>query len=272
MDWIERNGAGIRYDLAGDGPATVVLIHEMGGTLESWDDVVSRLAIRAAVLRLDLRGAGLSTKLRGAGSIDDMTGDVAGLLDATGRNGPALVVGIAVGGGVALRFAARHRDRVQGVMAFGPATGIPAERRQGVLDHADRVEQGGMASALESDFHRAYPEALRSDGARFAAARARWLGNDPGSYAAIYRMLAHLDLGADLAAIACPALLLAGRHDPLRPAETVAPVAATIPGGRFEPIESGHYAAVQTPDLVADRIARFLDALDAPARAPGHAG
>ena len=35
MDWIEANGASLRYDLSGSGPETVVLIHEVGGCIES---------------------------------------------------------------------------------------------------------------------------------------------------------------------------------------------------------------------------------------------
>ena len=48
MDFIEVNGVGLRYELSGSGERTVVLIHEMGGALESWDEVVPRLARRPA--------------------------------------------------------------------------------------------------------------------------------------------------------------------------------------------------------------------------------
>jgi 3-oxoadipate enol-lactonase len=37
MNWIEVNGTSLRYDLSGSGPTTLVLVHEMGGTLDSWD-------------------------------------------------------------------------------------------------------------------------------------------------------------------------------------------------------------------------------------------
>ena len=40
MDWIEANGASLRYELSGSGAETVVLIHEVGGLIESWDDAV----------------------------------------------------------------------------------------------------------------------------------------------------------------------------------------------------------------------------------------
>ena len=44
MNFIEVNGTALRYDLSGNGGSTLVLIHEMGGTLESWDLVRFRLA------------------------------------------------------------------------------------------------------------------------------------------------------------------------------------------------------------------------------------
>jgi pimeloyl-ACP methyl ester carboxylesterase len=62
----------------------VVLIHEMGGTLESWDGVAPLLARHRRVLRYDTRGAGLSQKARGALSID-MTEDLAALMDGRWR-------------------------------------------------------------------------------------------------------------------------------------------------------------------------------------------
>jgi len=38
----------LRYELRGSGGHTVALLHEMGGTLESWDLVVPQLAAAAA--------------------------------------------------------------------------------------------------------------------------------------------------------------------------------------------------------------------------------
>ena len=72
MDFIEVNGTALRYDLSGSGASTLVLIHEMGGTLESWDLVLPMLSAKRRILRYDTRGAGLSQKLRGALAIDTM--------------------------------------------------------------------------------------------------------------------------------------------------------------------------------------------------------
>ncbi|MBH1965351.1 MAG: hypothetical protein I8H77_13495, partial [Comamonadaceae bacterium] len=44
--------------------APVVFIHEMGGSLNSWDRLLSRPEITRPVLRYDTRGCGMSEKLR----------------------------------------------------------------------------------------------------------------------------------------------------------------------------------------------------------------
>ena len=65
MEFVELDGVALRYELSGKGERTLVLVHEMGGSLESWDDIVPRFAESRRVLRYDTRGAGLSQKIRG---------------------------------------------------------------------------------------------------------------------------------------------------------------------------------------------------------------
>ncbi len=261
MDWVEINGAGLRYDLRRGRGTPLLLIHEMGGTLESWDLVLPLIEADRTILRFDFRGAGQSTKIRGIGNIDHMTDDAAALLDLCGITEPVVVAGGAVGGAIAIHFATRHAQRVRGLMALGPATGIPAERRQQVLDHADNVERNGMLSAADAELPRSYPEVLRGDRARFQRFRARWLANDPSSYGATYRMLAGYDLSDEVAGLAVPSLFLAGNHDPLRPPSMIEPLAATASGSTFRAIESGHFMATQTPEIIADELSKFVRAV-----------
>lgn len=258
MDWLERGGVSFRYDLRSGGETTLVLVHEMGGTLESWDLVLPLLKPGIAVLRYDTRGAGLSSKIRGAARIDDMSMDIATLLDATDRRGPVVLAGIAVGGAIAMHFAARHPDRTRGLVPFGPATEVGDDRRALTLARAEAVEGGGMIAIAQAALAQSYPETIRGAGQRFERLRARWLTNDPVSYAAILRMLAGLDMDADLAAISCPTLILAGTEDLVRPPETVRRVAERVRGARFETIASGHFAAIHAPELLADKLNGFF--------------
>jgi 3-oxoadipate enol-lactonase len=263
MNFIEANGVGLRYELTGNGERTVVLVHEMGGSLESWDDVAPRLATRGRVLRYDTRGAGLSEKVRGVLSIDTMVDDLAALIDALGITGRVALAGIAVGGAIALHAAARLPQRISAAVVGSPATGIAAERRAAVLARVDAIERQGMRSVVDDSMANGYAPELRTDAARFAAFRARWLGNDPASYAAIYRMLAGMDLQEELATIGCPVLVLGGALDRVRPPALAEPVARSIPGARYQVLRTGHYMSVATPELVATAIATFLDEVGA---------
>jgi 3-oxoadipate enol-lactonase len=258
MPFIEVNGASLRYDLVGGGSKTLVLVHEMGGTLESWDDVLPMLAVGRRVLRYDTRGAGLSEKIRGTADIDVMADDVAALLDALGIRGKVAIAGVAVGGAIAIHFAARHAGRVAALIAMGPAVGVPEDRKAATAATADAMERDGMRSGMTAALANSYPVLLRGDRARFERVRNQRMGNDPGSQAAIYRMLNTMDMTGDFSRIACPTLLLAGKHDGLRPPAVVEPLAKLIPGARFEAVDSAHFMAAQTPDLVAGIVNRFL--------------
>ena len=263
MDFIEANGAGLRCELSGGGDRTLVLVHEMGGSLESWDDVAPRFAKSRRVLRYDTRGAGLSQKVRGELTLDTMADDIAALLEKFGIGGKVALAGIAVGGAIALHFAARYPERTSAVAVGSPATGIAAERRAPALERLAKIEAGGMGVAVEDAMLNGYAPELREDIKRFERFRTRWLGNDPSSYATIWRMLAAADMQAELARLACPVLVIGGSLDRVRPPALAQGVANTIPDARYVEIRTGHYMAVQTPDLLSDCIDEFLRSVGA---------
>jgi 3-oxoadipate enol-lactonase len=263
MDFIELDGVGLRYELSGKGDRTLVLVHEMAGSLESFDDVVPRFAESRRVLRYDTRGAGMSQKVRGELSIDTMADDIAALLDALGIGGKVAVAGVALGGAIALHFAARYPLRTSAVAVSSPATGVAPERRPAALERLLKIEAAGMGFAVADAMQNGYALELRGDIARFERYRARWLGNDPASYAAIWRMLAGLDMADELARLRCPALVIGGSFDRVRPPALAQATANAIPGARYIEIPSGHYMAVQTPDLFSDCIDKFLTTVGA---------
>ena len=263
MDFIETNGVGLRYELAGKGERTLVLVHEMGGSLESWDDVVPRFAGSRRVLRYDMRGAGLSQKIRGDLHIDTMADDIAALLDALAITGRVALAGVAVGGAIALHFAARYPERTSAVVAGSPATGVAAERRPAALERVARIEATGMGFAVEDSMRNGYAPELRDDIKRFEQFRSRWLGNDPASYATVWRMLAATEMESEMARLKCPVLVIGGSFDRVRSPALAEATAKSIPGARYVELRTGHYMSVQTPDLISDCIGEFLKSLDA---------
>jgi 3-oxoadipate enol-lactonase len=262
MNFIEANGVSLRYAVEGAGKP-IVLIHEMGGTMESWSLVAPILATKRRVVRYDTRGAGFSEKIRGPLTIDTMTDDLIALLDRLGIAEKVALAGTAVGGAIALHTAYRFPDRVAAAVVTSPATFMPPENRAATLARVDDFERNGVRVALETTAANGYPEELRGDAARFSAWRARWLGNDPASFAAVYRMLSNTDLTPELAAIQCPVLVTGGEFDRGRPPSRVEPIAKAIPGAKFRVLRTGHYAGWQTPELVATEIGVFLDGVGA---------
>jgi 3-oxoadipate enol-lactonase len=262
MNWAEINGVGLRYELGGQGGRDLVVLHEMGGLLDCWDEAIPLLRKDNRVLRYDTRGAGLSEKIKGELKIETMADDLAALLDHVGISGPVVVAGVAVGAGTAICFASRYPDRTAGLIAMSPALDVPAETRQERLDRVAKIEAGGMRAIFEAAMENDYPQNLRAlDHARFANFRARWLGNDPESFCAIMRMLIHMDLTADMASVKCPSLVIGGQFDKGRPPAYAEAQAKKIPGAKFKVLPSGHQMEVQTPDLVSTAILEFVEAL-----------
>ena len=107
------------------------------------------------------------------------------------------------------------------------------------------------------------PRSFAATSRRFERFRTRWLGNDPSSYATIWRMLAAADMQDELARLTCPVLVIGGSLDRVRPPPLAEGVAKTIPGARYVEIRTGHYMAVQTPDLLSDCIDEFLRSVGA---------
>src|ERR1700754_1442194 len=111
MPWIEANGASLRYELSGAGKQTLVLMHEAGGCVESYEETLPGLEKEFRVLRYDQRGFGFSEKVREL-TFETVVADLAGLLDALKISSPVCVAGCAMGSDFSVGFAARHPKRV----------------------------------------------------------------------------------------------------------------------------------------------------------------
>lgn len=260
MKWIEVNGVSLRYELSSAGSAaqTVVLVHELGGCLDSWDETLPVFQREFRTLRYDQRGFGQSEKVSGTLKLDDMVADIAALLDALSIKTPCHVVGSALGAGIAAAFAARHPSRVSRLVIQSLVTRSNPATRPHMVARAAEVERTGMRVQAQASMDRSYPEVLRSNRERFEIYRARWMTNDPQSFAAINRMLLELEVDSELGRIACPTLSIGCKHDTLRPPAMVQELTALIPNARYVEADSGHFMHAQTPALFAQMVMPFL--------------
>jgi 3-oxoadipate enol-lactonase len=256
MQWILANGISLRCEVTGNGRQALVLVHELGGTLESWDDVIARLKNDWKIIRYDWRGSGLSEKITDTVTVSDHANDLWSLLDKLGIKEPAVLAGCAVGGAIALQFASMFPASAASVVAMCPATEVTADRREASLAFADRLSGRDIGLVVDSGLAGAYPPEVRKDQARYEAYLAKYRSNDARSYAAVLRMVASQDMEQDLKAIQCGVSVLWGRYDQARPRALTEKVAKLIPNAQFREVDTAHFMPVQAPDLVAEEIDR----------------
>jgi len=159
----------IAFRLRGTGPA-VVLLHGTSASHAVWEPVGDILANHATVIALDQRGHGRSDKPELGYTGVDFASDIVAVIDALGIK-RAVVAGHSLGGRNAWVTAARHPERVAGVVVVDYTPFIEAP----VIDELEsRVTLGFRHFAdvdeIESYLHNRYPlvppEAI--------ARRARW--------------------------------------------------------------------------------------------------
>ena len=113
-------GRPLRYVRYGDGDETAVLLHGFGGDLLTWLFVAQPLARDRVVYALDLPGHGGSSKDVGEGTVDAFAATLGDFLDALGI-GEAHLVGLSLGGAVAVTYASAHPERVRSLVLVATA-------------------------------------------------------------------------------------------------------------------------------------------------------
>ncbi len=258
MPWIEANGASLRYELSGSGKNTLVLVHEAGGCIESYDDALPGLEKEFHVLRYDQRGFGFSEKVREL-SFETVVTDLVALLDALQITAPVCMAGCAMGADFSVGFAARHPARIAKLALASPYIGSNTARSPHSLERAALVEREGIRAAMKASHDRSYPENLRAlDRQRFQRYQARWVCNTPASFSAQARMMHHVDLTPEYAKVQAPTLVIGAAHDTQRPPDVAQRVAKAITGATYMLADTGHFMNVETPQLFADTVLPFF--------------
>jgi pimeloyl-ACP methyl ester carboxylesterase len=147
VPFADVGGKELWYEEAGSGPA-LVLIHEAVADSTMWDDHVPAFAERHRVIRYDLPGFGRSPLPPGPLTFVD---DLAALLDQLDVE-HASVVGVSMGGRIALEYAIVHPDRVDALVLVAP--GLPGREQSEALARADEeedelMEQGDVEGAAQ---------------------------------------------------------------------------------------------------------------------------
>lgn len=240
------NDRGVRVDGPPGAPA-LVLSNSLGCSADMWAPQMPALTQRFRVVRYEHRGHGGTEAPGGSWTIDDLGSDLLAVMGETGVD-RASVVGLSLGGTVAMWLAINHPDRVDRlVIACSRASWPPKEMW---ADRIEKVRAGRPSDLLGAllgrwftpGFRQAHPEAALLVESMLDAA-------SPEGYAGCCEALAEVDLGAGLGAIRAPALILAGAADPGVPIAASASLAESIAGSSLRVISPGaHLLNLEQPD------------------------
>jgi 3-oxoadipate enol-lactonase len=252
----------LRYTVDGTTGPSLVLLHELGGSMDSWDGVVPAFEKDFRVLRYDLRGAGQSEVPPAEYTVENgHLVDLEELLKVTGLKPPYHFVGAAAGCLVAVTFALKYPEQTASVTLMAAALGMSDPvRKQGFLDRSKLAMDKGMAVVTDTALANSYPEVVRHDKARFERFRQTMLNTDPRGWAYCNYALVNSNLEERLGELKVPVRFIAGKLDALRTPALVKELAEKVKGARYEEIESGHFMHVQTPALVAGTLRPWIEA------------
>ncbi|HWB23105.1 MAG TPA: alpha/beta hydrolase [Gaiellaceae bacterium] len=253
--------ANLSYDERGSGPA-IVFVHGHPFNRRMWQPQLEGLADEFRVVAPDLPGYGESP-VRGATiSMRALADSVVELLDAL-EIATAVVVGLSMGGLVAMELGLGYPERVAGlVLAATTAAPVgPGEAEQRRAAAAEMEENGMLKTALEMGGRLFGPRA-RKDPALVGAVFEMMITTRPvGAAAALRGRAERPDYSSLLPALTVPALVIAGDEDDYAPAPIRNQLVGSLPEPQLLLLEDvGHLPNLEEPDVFNAALRAFASA------------
>jgi pimeloyl-ACP methyl ester carboxylesterase len=270
----------IAYQVVGDGPVDLVLVHGWVCTFQpGWEHpklaaFYRRLASMGRLILFDKRGTGLSDRVspERLPDLETRMDDVRAVMDSAGSRRAALL-GISEGGAMSTLFAATHPARTVALVLLGTfarelrAPGYPSGMREEDLRRRlALLEEDDWASAATRDWlGRVAPATSRDPRALEWYTSYVRRGASPGAAKALRLMNAEIDIRDLLATVSVPALVLHRERESWRDGSRY--MGEHIPGARMVELPGeDHLPWEGDSEALLDEIERFLVGLGDAAR------
>ena len=250
----------LHVEAEGTGP-TIVLAHGFAGSARNFGPQARALRDRYRVVRFDARG-----HARSAAPDDPAAYTPATFVDDLGRvlDGRAVVGGLSMGAGTALRFALAHPECVQALVlaGFPPGPDVAASFTARAREFADAIERDGVEAA---GARFAWGPETSLDPAAARLVRQGFLEHPPHGLAHTLRGVIAAqpsvgELAPRLARVTAPALVVVGGTDRLSLGPSRA-LADALPDARLVVVEgAGHVVNLADADAFNAAVREFLAA------------
>jgi pimeloyl-ACP methyl ester carboxylesterase len=260
--FIDTPAGRLKVTTAGTG-APAVLWHSLFVDERSWERVTAELAQDRLLILITAPGHGESSDPRRPYDLLECARAAEEVLDALGVSEPVDWVGNAWGGHVGMRFAKAYPSRIRSLVTIGApvqalATAERLRTRFLLLVHRLLGPAGFIVDAVVETL--LSPKTRASDPEAVALVRRSFVEADPGMLrnAVVSISLHREDLGALLADIAVPTLMITGeQHSGWTPAQAAAAI-TQMPAGRVAVVADAAYLVpLEQPDAVARLVRDF---------------
>jgi 3-oxoadipate enol-lactonase len=246
------------------GGAPVVFLHPVGLDATWWGAQFAAFGDARDVVALDMPGHGLSAELRTPPTFERMADVVEGVLRAISA-GPAHLVGISVGGMIAQTLAVRRPSLVRSLALVATLCTFPDAVRSALHERSRVARSEGMARIAQLSNERWFPAAFRARRPDVLDRATRSLLQQSGDFhAAMWDMIAGLDLETKIGAIACPTLVVAGEQDVNAPRAAAELITRAIRTATLKVMPGvGHFPPFEAPEAFNAILGGFLAEADA---------
>jgi pimeloyl-ACP methyl ester carboxylesterase len=262
VPYAHLNGIGLYYEEEGSGPP-LLLLEGLGYALWMWFRQRPVLRQHFRLVLPDTRGVGLSEAPPGPYTIDLFASDAVALLDHLGIP-RAHVLGVSMGGMIAMALALQYPERVERLVlvnttAGGPeAVPMPPETLQALLAARALPPRDGlraaMALAFATEYMAAHPEEVEQI-LDWRLARPQ----SPEAWAWQFRAGQAFDISPHLREIRHPALVVAGSADRVLPVANAVLLADRLPRARLRVFEGGgHLVFIEQAEAFNRLVVDFL--------------
>lgn len=242
--------------------APVVLIHAFPLNKNMWEEQVAVFKTTNRVITFDIRGLGQS-KSDCPYTMESVVDDLIQLLDHL-QIAKSIVVGLSMGGYVALRAVERNRERFSSlVLADTKSEADNDKAKLARHESLKTIRTEGLSEFVDGFMKNAISEVVRNDRPEiFENAKQMAKTNHvDGVAAALLALMSRTDTTKSLTKIKIPTLILHGELDAIIPLDSAKAMQAKIKNSTLETIPmAGHLSNLENPEAFNVHLKRFIDA------------
>ena len=249
----------VNYMLTGaaDAPA-LVFSKSLGANLSMWDSQMPELENQFRVLRCDTRGEGNTSVTPGPHTIEQLAGDVLGLMDHL-RIERAHFCGLSMGGMIGMWLSLNAEKRLNKVVLCNTAPKIgKAEMWNARIEN---IRKGGMTAVSAAVCERWFTPAFRVRSPEVLTGAQRMIESmPPEGYVGCCAAVRDFDARERVSQIRVPTLVITGNQDAATPAADGRSLADQISGARYVELNAAHISNIEASEQFTSELIKFLTA------------